>query len=263
VRIYYINLDRRSDRRDWMEALAGARGLELTRIAAVDASSPDFAMQVRDMKRKGPTGEMSNNTLACTLSHFKAWKTFVDDPAAGDLAVVLEDDVNLAPAVAQALAVLATADLGEFGLIKLELFDTMTKGAVVGRPRTIGEGFNLRRSFQIMAGSAAYIVTRDLARRFLQYRSTIRAPVDHFLFYPRAIPGFWGGPYGVLDPPVACQHAELVSDISAARMVGSTRRRAWDRFRYEAAQAPSILRELAMGKAQVVKFDGSKILKVD
>lgn len=263
MKVYYINLDRRPDRRDRMELLAKARGLTLTRIPAVDAASDDFEGQARNMKRKGPTGEMSANTLACTLSHFKTWQAFVDDPSAGDYAVVLEDDVNLAPTTRQAIDALAAENLAGYGLVKLELFDTMTKGAVVSRPRLLGGGFDLRESFQILAGSAAYMISRDLAKRLLDYRSTIRAPIDHFLFYPRAVPGFWGGPYAVLDPPVACQEAAIGSDIGALRNVGSNRRRAWDRFKYEAAQTPLILRKLVTGRARVVKFDGTGIPPTD
>lgn len=263
VRTYYINLDRRPDRRDRMDALAKARGLDVTRIAAVDAAAADFSTLAQDMMRKGPTGEMSDGTLACTLSHFKTWKTFVDDPSAGDHAVVLEDDVVLAPSTHQVLADLSAAHLAGYGLVKLELFDTMTKGAFVGRTVPLSDGFALRDSFQILAGAAAYVITRDLARRLLDYRSAIRVPIDHFLFYPRAVPGFWGGPYAVLDPPVAQQDPTTVSDIAAVRNVGSKRKRAWSRFGYEAAQTPLILRKLLAGQARLVKFDGTQIVATD
>jgi glycosyl transferase family 25 len=254
MRIYYINLERRPDRRTRMEALAAARGLDFTRVDAIDAAATDFAQQASILPRHGPTGTMSDNTLACTLSHFKVWETFVNDPDAGDCAVVLEDDVVLAPATGRAIDVLEQCGLGGYALVKLELYDAMTKGAVMGVARSLSDGFALRQSCQILAGSAAYMLTRNTAQHLLAQRGTIAAPVDHFLFYPRKVVGFWGGPYGVLDPPIAVQDAGSPSDIGAQRRVGTQRGQAWRRFRYEAAQAPLILGKLLTGQARVVRM---------
>ena len=95
MKTYVINLDRRTDRKARIDKITGECGLEYQRVSAIDAKSQDFLEISKDLPSDGPTGRTSNNTRACTLSHFKAWTEFLNDPHSGSSALILEDDVVL------------------------------------------------------------------------------------------------------------------------------------------------------------------------
>lgn len=235
-----------------MDDIASRHVIAYQRIAAIDAKSEDFFRLAKDLLDDGPTGRTSDNTRACTLSHFKAWQEFLRDPNSGDMAVILEDDVMLSPAFLKALNILEANLLFGYSLVKIELGGSMAKGAFLGPKFNIGGGFGLRRSHQILTDAAAYIIHRNLAERLVEFQQSISAPVDHFLFYPIRRKGFWGGPYGVLDPAVVVQDRSINSDIRSEPYLDTRRRRDVLRFFYEGRQVPSILLKLLTGKCKLV-----------
>jgi GR25 family glycosyltransferase involved in LPS biosynthesis len=184
---------------------------------------------------------MSDNTLACTLSHFKAWQTFLDDPDAGEHAVVLEDDVELAARSVSVIRDLFENRLWGYKLIKLEQGGAMRNGAFVGHRGEMRQGYALREAHQVLAGAAAYALSREGAAHFLGFRDSIAVPVDHFLFYPVRRRGFWGGPYAAVDPAIAVQDWSLGSDINHQRNLKSRKGRNLARALHEGHQARRIL----------------------
>jgi glycosyl transferase family 25 len=254
VKTYLINLDRRPDRLARMQRVAAAHDFTFERISGVDAKAADFWQQADALISDGPTGRMSHNTLACTLSHFKAWETFVNDPDAGDHAVFLEDDVVLSTDFAEVLTRLAACNLNGYGLVKLEQGGAMAGGAFVGRAEPLGPNYALRQSYQILTDAAAYVITRTLAQELVKFKNRICAPVDHFLFYPLKSKGFWGGPYAVVDPAIAIQDRKIASDIAGLRYTDTRRRRDLLRLRYEAAQLPTILRGMVTQGVRLAKI---------
>src|ERR1017187_7306275 len=96
MQIYLINLARRPDRLSAMNRSAAGLGLNLTRIAALDAgqTAPPGLDNAR-FDDAGPLGEIPRGDKCCTLSHAKAWEEFVASGKA--YAAVLEDDVVLTP----------------------------------------------------------------------------------------------------------------------------------------------------------------------
>lgn len=259
---YVINLDRRPDRLERMQQVAEAHDFTFERISGIDAKAAGFRQQAEVLMKDGPTGRMSDNTLACTLSHIKAWETFVNDPDAGDRAVFLEDDVVLSTDFTDVLTQLAACHSNGYGLVKLEQGGAMARGAFVGRREPLDPDFALRKSYQILTDAAAYMMTRTLAQELVTFRTRICAPVDHFLFYPRKSKGFWGGPYAVLDPAIAIQDREIASDIAALRYTDTRRRRDLLRLRYEAAQFPAILRGMVMQGVRLTKIGMRDQIKV-
>ncbi len=87
--VFYINLDRATDRRQHMERQFKIWGIDATRIAAIDgaAMSPDAFLD-----GTWPA-EMSVQRLACYASHLFALKAFIDSGA--DRALIMEDDCSL------------------------------------------------------------------------------------------------------------------------------------------------------------------------
>ncbi|KAK7231167.1 hypothetical protein SO694_00071134 [Aureococcus anophagefferens] len=93
IKIYYINLDRATLRREAMEAQL-ARCDDVVRVAAVDGAADAAAPAARLQAWGLEDDDRSPAELACVLSHVEAAARARD--GGGDLSLVLEDDACLA-----------------------------------------------------------------------------------------------------------------------------------------------------------------------
>ena len=94
MRIFYINLDRRTDRRTQMEERLANLGLAASRLSAItpdQLSDADRAFSCNPQKFYWMTPE----ECACTQSHLKALRAFLDSGDSHGL--ILEDDAVLSP----------------------------------------------------------------------------------------------------------------------------------------------------------------------
>ena len=250
MRIYLINLDRRPDRLDAMEAQARHLGLDVTRIAAVDARTAEPA---NVFAANGPLGEIPRGDQCCTLSHVKAWQAFWDS---GDShAAILEDDVVLGPGADFALG---NADWipHQSDLVKLEHYGPMSQSVLLSDFITVAPGFQLARMHSRHTGAAAYILTREAAQKLLAVQR-FTLPVDHLLFNPNNSPVFAALSPWQLLPAVARQQDFIgeKSDIEGWR-VGLRKldatyvKRELIRFGYDLKLLPKQLALLATGRAK-------------
>ena len=92
-------------------------GITLTRIDAVDARAIEHQLDLATMIDSGPVGHIGIGTLACTLSHAEAWRTFLDDGA--PWGVFREDDVVLSDDFKDTVERLVQAPL-PVDLVKIE-----------------------------------------------------------------------------------------------------------------------------------------------
>ncbi len=172
MKIYYLNLDRRPDRRGAMELQFERLMLDVERIASIDAI--DFSDS--DM----PSGtRISKPEYACFLSHREAWKRFVD--SGDEYALVLEDDTVLAPDLKFVLSD-PEIDKFDFDLLHVETWpyqvwvDRDSRGEI--------GGLNVRRTHSYFYGTAAYILTRKFAKRALDEIDVPARPVDVMFLDP-------------------------------------------------------------------------------
>lgn len=190
MRIYYINLDRRADRRSEMENQFARLGLAAERIAAV--TPPDLTEEQKarscDPRRRHWMTEVE---LCCSLSHIKALDRFLRD--GGENALILEDDVLLSAALPAFLAEYA-AQRRTIGILRLEtdLYGQRLTPPVEAPINTI----SIRKSWSWAAGSAAYIVSREAARTIIESGELLRLQVDGALF----------NPYETLSRRIAIRH---------------------------------------------------------
>lgn len=98
IPILYINLDRRSDRNDYISKNLRQLSLSATRVAAIDGTLVkesekrfvDYDKFILRMKRPIRQGE-----IGCAMSHRKIWQTMINDDI--PYALIIEDDVTLHP----------------------------------------------------------------------------------------------------------------------------------------------------------------------
>lgn len=258
--IYLINLARRPDRLAAMTIQADALGLRFTRIAALDAHdtrAADTAAIDRHFAATGPLGPLPRGDKACGLSHRLAWDAFL---ASGEThAVILEDDVVLAPAAA---ALLRDARwIGpEAELVKLEHFGPKGQRILVGKPQAAPDGFALAPLLSRHPGGAAYILSRKAAAR-LAAIDRFTLPVDHLLFNPNNSPVFAELRPLQLIPAIARQrgYSGEVSDIAAWRapyrkVTPAYIKRELIRFGYDLKLIPRQLWAVLTGKARLVEI---------
>ncbi|SJZ94412.1 glycosyltransferase family 25 protein [Consotaella salsifontis] len=170
--LVYINLDRATERRAFMEAQGERYGMALERLPAVEASTIDAATTAglgRSWERP-----LSPAELGCFLSHRALWRRVA---GGSEPMLILEDDVVLSPRVP---ALLATArNLLSIDFLNLENFDR--RRFVSRNERTIGGGLSILRLYRDKSGSAAYILWPAGARKLLAAAEHRAAPVDAFL----------------------------------------------------------------------------------
>jgi len=181
MRIFVINLARRPDRMAAMAARLGELGLPFTRIEAVDARTDPGVETDPRFCDTGPTGRISRGDKGCSLSHFRAWETFL---ATGDShAVILEDDVFVHEGGRELLRdkdwIPKSVDL-----LKIERFGPTSQRVLLGPGRRVG-GREIAPLLSKHTGAAGYILTRELAQRLVATGPrTWNQPVDYLLFNP-------------------------------------------------------------------------------
>lgn len=175
IPVYYINLASRPDRRALMEHQFEQLGIAAERVEAVRMDEVPAEL----VAWHGTTHSLwrlAAGDLACGLSHQRSWSRLLESGAPA--ALVLEDDVRIASPVLDFLDPELPGRLGA-DLLKLETFQSPVKlGSSSQRVGTT----DLRELCSSQMGGAAYILTRDAARRSLASPLRNQMGIDRFLF---------------------------------------------------------------------------------
>lgn len=170
LHIFYINLDRRNDRREFMERQFAGSGLTAERISATTPETlPPEALRYCDEKR---TRWVSPVELACSYSHRQFWNIVKSRKL--DAAIVFEDDVVLSRRLVSKLETISRA-LQVIDIVRLE-----TRNMPVLMSSEEGE---MRKIFSFHYGSAGYAISKRAAFRLLEDQR-YDVPLDDFLFEP-------------------------------------------------------------------------------
>ena len=203
---YFINLDRSPARRAHMEQEFARLGLSAQRIAAVDGQLLDNA----DMPPLTPFArdkwQMTKSEIACAMSHRKAWALIAESDA--EHGAVFEDDVRLAPGLAQLLAqtdwIPADLECVKLDLSGIHAFHLRLEPIANGQ-------YALSCAISNLGSSGGYIVTRAAARRLFEATALLGGAVDNMMF-ARSDPGFVGLHFRQLHPAVCAQQCFLPND---------------------------------------------------
>jgi glycosyl transferase, family 25 len=170
MKIYLINLDRHSERLAHMRKQLN--GVAFERISAVDGS-----------KDPTTTKGLSRFELACLESHKLAWRLFLHGREG--CACFLEDDLHIWPGLA---ALTGSGSWIPTGAHSVKL-DTYRQKVELAEKRIAIAGREIARLYSRHQSSAAYILTREGAARYLDLTASASAPADYALFpnHPRRL----------------------------------------------------------------------------
>jgi glycosyl transferase family 25 len=181
VRILYINIDRRTDRRDYMEGQFAALGMKAERIAA---SVPEklTALDTAPLGLQDAHRWLTPVEVATSVSHFRAWRRFLDE--GDEHALILEDDAQLSARLPAFLEAFEAAGGFPQGVVRLE---TRLRGQVLARrvARRV-MSCDLHHPFTWEWGAAGYIMSADNARRILASEDRFVLPIDDILLSPQS-----------------------------------------------------------------------------
>lgn len=197
--VFVVNLARCPERRVDMAARCAAAGLTPTFVTAVDGAQlgplpPARYLPARARRLHGR--ELSPGELGCQLSHEGLWRRVLD--AGLPWALVLEDDVELAPDVGAALADVA-ALTRPWELVRLAATRARRGRAV----QPLSGGRQLVRLAKGGMGTQAYAVSAAGARKLLAQTERIDYPVDEAMdrYWESGLDVYALWPYPVRDDP--------------------------------------------------------------
>jgi glycosyl transferase family 25 len=163
MKVFLINLDRHPDRLAHMRKQLS--GIAFDRIAAVDGTKIPPADQ-------GLTGF----ELACLGSHQNAWRQFLSGSERH--ACFLEDDLHIRPDFETLIRNEAWIP-SDAHSVKL---DTYLQRVKLAEARPAPGGRQIARLYTRHESSAAYLLSRDGAKRYLELTAKPTFPADYSLF---------------------------------------------------------------------------------
>ena len=176
ARWFLINLDRSADRLQWMGRQFDALGLAVVRVPAIDGDTLSLDHPGLDPKGfwRDAAMEVRTTDAACYLSHLMAMRLFLE--SGSDYGVILEDDVVLGPETARLVEVLtAQGAADDWDMVKLAGNNRLR--ALTLRP--LAGAFRLGVPWTRCLGSAAYLVNRRAAQRYLERMLPMTVLYDH------------------------------------------------------------------------------------
>jgi len=168
-RIYYINLDRSTDRRRYMETLFQDpmfNGIEVERVEGMDGKAEPMENYL-DFYQCQKHPRMMNTEFGCTISHFRAIHQFAmtDDP----VALIVEDDLSteFVPFWKETLGQLMAGAPEGWEILQLSyiLFSHYHTAHY--------DRWEMPKNY---CGTAAYLITNDAAKRLTTYLCRFSSP---------------------------------------------------------------------------------------
>lgn len=175
VRIFYVNLARRPERRAFMERQFDALGLCAERVEAVDGRAMPVAEREKAVSRfrwwcangyRARDGE-----IGCALSHQSIYRRMVAEEI--PCACILEDDVTLTPGFIEMLAA------GERFFAKQGVATVLILTPYKGREKRNAPAPCFEK-VPFAASTGGYILDLEAARRLIAANSPLHTTIDNW-----------------------------------------------------------------------------------
>ncbi|YBV98191.1 glycosyltransferase family 25 protein [Phyllobacteriaceae bacterium JZ32] len=250
IPVYVINLDRSQERLKAVKDSANEFGITLHRIPAVDGRSlpPSALGDLDDASFRRLHGKtVMPAEIGCYFSHLKVLEKIAggDEPHA----VIVEDDVAFIPDFLPFVEALAR--ISGWDAVKLVNHRT----SLFRRFREVIPGYSIGRcGHGPLGSSAAYVVTREGAKKLLAALKPMRLPYDV------ALERGWSGNYAIFttDRPLVTFSKEAGSTIAGRAAYAKTKLPAWKRIGTLVFRTSDYLRRMLFAWTPVRLTDATK-----
>lgn len=175
MKIFIINLPNSKERRTRISQQLSRFNIDYSFFKAIDGRKiqhPLFSLHQPKKFIFKSSSSLSKGELGCWASHYLLWKYCVQ---AKETIVVLEDDIMIDDNFPQALAA-AEKLIDTYKYIRLSAIWNNKNQKIDNY-----ENYNLIRYLKPPSGTQAYIVTPDIAQRFIDYSQVWEYAVDNFM----------------------------------------------------------------------------------
>ena len=178
VGAFLINLDRATDRLEFVKPNIDQLGFPVERISAVDGKllSEKELREVCDYEKFKSYFKMlpERGTIGCSLSHEKALRNFLESEY--EFALIFEDDVVFNPHELRECVNAAIQKKNFWDILNFETFHD-------GLPVKIGNLYSdkhLSLYFTSITHAGCYLINRETAKKLLEKFYPIVMPFDHY-----------------------------------------------------------------------------------
>lgn len=182
LRVYFINLDKSTDRLANMQPQLDALGYSYTRISAV------YGKELTKKYRNSVTNpykykilmhnEIGAGTIGCYLSHINAWKEFL--ASSNSYALIFEDDVEFEPQKLRKLINLLLENGNEWDIVNIDV----NRHGFAKPVKQLSRLFRLVKFRTRVANASCYLINRKSAIELIKRALPISMPVDHYIMRP-------------------------------------------------------------------------------
>lgn len=203
--VFYINLDRHTERRRFIENEIATTGLATERVAGCDGRNldlPEFAAPFF-----AAASHLTDTQIACSTSHLSVMRLIADRNLPH--ALIVEDDARLPADLGATVDEVLTKLPEGWDLVRL----CRAPKRAVKPLADLADGRRLVRYSRVPVGRAGYLVSNSGARKLLRPRSITR-PGDVEIAHPWLLDL---DVYGVDPPPIIQERTALPSSIGNKR----------------------------------------------
>jgi GR25 family glycosyltransferase involved in LPS biosynthesis len=179
IPVAVINLPRSAERRDYIAAHLDGLGIPYRLFAAVDGRT------LSDAQRARYGASLPAGAMGCAESHLALLREIAD--GADEFVCILEDDVELAPAVVGLLDAAFLASLPAFDVVRLE--SGADDRAAASIPIARRAGFEVHIAWRHHFATTAQIFSRAGARKVVAGLATLPVAIDVALFLEHYVLG--------------------------------------------------------------------------
>ncbi|WP_412504006.1 glycosyltransferase family 25 protein [Shewanella indica] len=229
-KILVINLESSADRLVSMQEQCARLGLTFERVPAVRGSEllPEKKAEVYDIEANIRKYDrlLNDGEIGCYMSHVLCWEKVISDDL--DFALILEDDAILTDDMPKYLDKLAES-FREWDYIKLSHGSKQKKDVAAV---DIGDSLMLGLCLKLPSTTTGQLVSRDGAKKLLQYAFPIARPIDMDIqyWYEKSLRCFVARPFPVLNGDFGSE----INKVTDRRYVEKNRgRRIWQKLKHE------------------------------
>ncbi len=191
IKTFAINVPSNEFRRDRILAQADKAGVDIQIFPAVTpATMAGIPHDYNEKKARHFTGRgLMPTEIACGLSHIQLWRQLQNDTDA-DFYLILEDDIDVKHNMGD---ITNRLDLSNIDFLKL----SGQQNRPMKKVKSINDNFDLYRYAFGPLDAAAYLISKDGAKKLETYCLTLHAPIDILMdrTYDHNVPCYGVLPY--------------------------------------------------------------------